>query len=48
MSTLVVWLFGSNLLEENGAIYVQNPAQGLAFSTQDYPRQIGVEASYRY
>jgi outer membrane receptor protein involved in Fe transport len=43
-----VWLFGSNLLEENGAIYVQNPARGLAFSTQDYPRQIGVEASYRY
>ena len=43
-----LWLFGSNLLEENGAIYVQNPASGLAFSTQDYPRQIGVEASYRY
>lgn len=43
-----VWLFGSNLLQEDGAIYVQNPSRGLAFSTQDYPRQIGVEASYRY
>ncbi|MEZ5503835.1 MAG: TonB-dependent receptor plug domain-containing protein [Halioglobus sp.] len=43
-----LWLFGSNLLEENGAIFVQNPARGLAYSTQDYPRQIGVEASYRY
>lgn len=43
-----LWLFGSNLLAESGAIYVQNPASGLSFSTQDYPRQIGVEASYRY
>lgn len=43
-----LWLFGSNLLEEDGAVYVQNPSRGLAFSTQDYPRQIGVEASYRY
>lgn len=46
--TFGLWLFGSNLLEEHGAIYVQQPASGLAFSTQDYPRQIGVEASYRY
>ncbi len=43
-----LWLFGSNLLAEDGAVYVQNPASGLSFSTQDYPRQIGVEASYRY
>lgn len=43
-----LWLFGSNLLDESGAIYVQYPAEGLSFSTQDYPRQIGVEASYRY
>jgi iron complex outermembrane recepter protein len=43
-----VWLFGSNLLEENGAIYVQNPQRGLSFSTQDYPRQVGMEVSYRY
>ncbi|HEY6130510.1 MAG TPA: TonB-dependent receptor plug domain-containing protein, partial [Halioglobus sp.] len=43
-----LWLFGSNLLEESGAIYVQNPPTGLSFSTQDYPRQIGIEVSYRY
>ncbi len=43
-----VWLFGSNLLGEDGAIYVQNPAQGLSFFTQDYPRQLGIEVTYRY
>lgn len=43
-----LWLFGSNLLEEDGAIYVQKPLVGSSYSTQDYPRQFGVEASYRY
>jgi hypothetical protein len=43
-----LWLFGSNMLREDGAVYVQNPSVGLSFVTQDYPRQFGVEASYRY
>ena len=41
-----VYLFGNNLLGEDGAIYSQNPVGGLFAVTQDYPRQIGLELTY--
>ena len=44
--TFGVYLFGNNLLGEDGAIYSQNPVGGLFALTQDYPRQIGVELTY--
>lgn len=40
------YLFGNNLLGEDGAIYSQNPVGGLFALTQDYPRQIGIELTY--
>ena len=42
------YLFGNNLLDENGAIYAQNPTGGVVAYTQDYPRQIGAEFRYSY
>lgn len=41
-----VYLFGNNLLGEDGAIYSQNPVGGLFALTQDYPRQVGIELTY--
>jgi outer membrane receptor protein involved in Fe transport len=41
---LGIALFGSNLLNENGAIYVAAAGDSSTF-TQDYPRQIGIEVT---
>ena len=41
-----VYLFGDNLLGEDGAIYSQNTVGDLFALTQDYPRQIGIELTY--
>lgn len=42
--TFGVYLFGNNLLGEDGAIYAQS-GRGTPIYTQDHPRQIGVEIS---
>ncbi len=41
-----IYLFGNNLLSEDGAIYSQNPVGGLFALTQDYPRHVGIELTY--
>jgi iron complex outermembrane recepter protein len=41
-------LFGTNLLGENGAIYLDAPVGGLPSMTQDYPRQVGLEVTYDF
>ncbi len=38
-----IYLFGTNLGDEDGAIYAQQPAGGVAAFTQDHPRQVGLE-----
>ena len=43
-----VYVFGDNLLDENGAIYSQSPVGGLTTYTQDYPRQVGIEVTYDF
>jgi len=43
-----IYLFGNNLLNENGAIYSQTPVGGISQFTQDYPRQIGLEITYDF
>ena len=43
-----IFLFGKNLLDEDGAIYSQTPVGGLQTFTQDYPRQVGIELRVRY
>lgn len=45
---LGVHLFGTNLLNETGAIHVEAPVDGLPTFTQDYPRQVGLEISYDF
>ncbi len=42
------YLFGNNLLGENGVIYGQTPVGGFQSFTQDYPRQVGVEFTYDF
>ena len=41
-----MFLFGNNLLNENGAIFSSNPGVGIPYFTQDYPRQVGLELTY--
>lgn len=41
-----VYLFGSNLLNEDGAIFSQNPVGGATVFTQDYPQVIGLEFTF--
>ena len=43
-----VYLFGSNLLGEDGAIYSQEVPGGATGYTMDYPRQLGVEVQFNY
>ncbi len=43
-----IYVYGTNLLNENGAIYSQTPTGGLHTFTQDYPRQIGFEVTFDY
>ena len=43
-----VYLFGENLLGEDGAVYSQAAAGGLTAFTQDYPRQLGIEARMNF
>lgn len=38
-----VYLFGRNVLNEDGAIYAQTPIGGVQTFSQDYPRQLGIE-----
>jgi outer membrane receptor protein involved in Fe transport len=42
---LGISLFGSNLLHENGAIYIASNGAAAVY-TQDYPRQIGIEITF--
>ncbi len=42
-SRVGLFLFGNNLLGENGALYVQSSEIGLTTYTQAFPRQIGLE-----
>ena len=43
-----VYLFGKNLLGEDGAVYSQAATGGLTAFTQDYPRQLGIEARVKF
>ena len=43
-----VYLFGKNLLGEDGAVYSQAATNGLTAFTQDYPRQLGIEARVKF
>ena len=43
-----IFLYGNNLLNEDGAIFTQNPAAGLQVITRDRPRQVGIEFTYDY
>ncbi|GAB5415250.1 MAG: TonB-dependent receptor [Congregibacter sp.] len=45
---LGVFLFGRNLLDEDGEIFSQAPTDGVPLFTRDYPRQIGVELTYNF
>ena len=40
-----LYAFGTNLLNESGPIYAQQPTGGAPVFTRDYPRTIGVEAT---
>lgn len=42
------YLFGNNLLGEDGIIYSQEPAGGVSVYSQDYPQSIGIEVQYRF
>jgi len=43
-----IYLFGNNLLGEDGAIYAQTPAGAIHAWTQDHPRTLGIEVAYKY
>ena len=43
-----VYLFGKNLLGEDGSVYSQAAAGGATAFTQDYPRQLGIEARMNF
>ena len=43
-----VFLYGNNLLNEDGAIFIQNPAAGIQAITRDRPRQVGIEFTYDF
>ena len=43
-----VYLFGSNLLGEDGPIYSQEVPNGVTGYTMDYPRQLGVEMQFNF
>jgi outer membrane receptor protein involved in Fe transport len=45
---LGVFLFGRNLLDADGAIFAQNPTDGIPIFTRDYPRQLGLELTYNF
>ncbi|WIO74957.1 TonB-dependent receptor [Porticoccaceae bacterium LTM1] len=42
-----VYLYGNNLLNEQGEIFNQNPAGGAPLFTEDSPRLVGVEFTYQ-
>ena len=42
---LGLFVFGTNLLKESGAIYAQQPTGGASVFTRDYPRVFGLEAT---
>lgn len=42
-----IYLFGKNLLNENGAVFVEPPSEG-GRSIQDYPREVGLELTFDF
>lgn len=46
--TFGAYLFGRNLTDEDGTVFNQAPTGGVPVFTRDYPRQLGVELSYRF